>query len=353
MIVNNIKIKNFRNIENIYFNPNENINVICGENAQGKTNLIEAIWFFTGAKSFRGIKDNEAIKKNKEKADLYLSFISEGIEKEAEIEIKDKKRIKINGKNISNISEYVGNFTAVVFSPADLNFISGGPNERRKFLDTAIGQLYPKYVDILREYSRAVKQRNNILKDSIKDGSLSFLLDDFEKIIAAEGEKIIKYREKYIEQLKIFAGEIYSGISENKEIFNLNYQKTVKNSFLEELKISRETDKYRGITSIGPHRDDILFTINNMGAKEYASQGQKRSIALSLKLAEAEIIKKISGENPVILLDDVMSELDKSRQNYILNKIKGRQVFITCCEDEIFTLLNKGKFITIKNGEII
>lgn len=353
MIVKNIKIKNFRNIENIDFYPEENINVICGENAQGKTNLIEAIWFFTGAKSFRGIKDNEAIKKNSQKAQLKLSFISEGIEKKSEIEISDKKKIKINGKYVSNISEYIGNFTAVVFSPTDLNFVSGSPQERRKFLDTAIGQLYPKYVDILREYTRAVKQRNNILKDSVKDGSLIFMLDDFEKIIASEGEKIIRYREKYIENLKIFAGDIYSGISEKKEIFELKYLKTIKNSFLDELKKARETDKFRGITSIGPHRDDIYFEINCLSAKEYASQGQKRSIALSVKLAEAEIIKKISGENPVILLDDVMSELDKGRQNYILNKIKERQVFITCCEDEIFKLLENGKFINIKNGEII
>ncbi len=353
MIIKNIEIKNFRNIENIYLEPTEEINIICGENAQGKTNLIEAIWFFTGAKSFRGIKDNEAIKKNKEKASLKLEFLSSLIENTAEIEIKDKKNARLNGKNLNSPANLAGNFNCVVFSPDDLNFISGSPSLRRKFIDIAIGQLYPKYIDVLREYTRAVKQRNNILKDSIKDGSLIFLLEDFEKIISNEGKKIIDYRKKYIEYLKKSATEIYSGISEKKEILNIEYFSTVKENFEEELKISRENDKFRGITSIGPHRDDIIFKINDLNAREFASQGQKRSIVIALKLAEAEIIKNITNNQPVILLDDVMSELDKNRQNYILNKIKGVQVFITCCDEENFNILKNGKIIRIKNGEII
>ncbi len=353
MIIKSIEIKNFRNIEKIYLEPCREINIICGENAQGKTNLIEAIWFFTGAKSFRGIKDSEAIKKDKERANLKLKFTSSLIENSAEIEIKDKKQAKFNGKNLNSASNLVGNFNSVVFSPDDLNFISGSPSLRRKFIDIAIGQLYPKYIDILREYVRAVKQRNNILKESIKDGSLIFLLEDFEKIIANEGKKIIEYRKKYIEHLKQTATEIYSGISENKEILTVEYLSTVKENFENELKTARETDKFRGITSIGPHRDDIIFKINDLPAREFASQGQKRSIALSLKLAEAEIIKKITDKQPVILLDDVMSELDKSRQNYILNKIKGIQVFITCCDEENFNILENGNIIRIKNGEII
>ncbi len=353
MIIKNIEIKNFRNIENICFFPSREINIISGENAQGKTNLIEAIWFFTGAKSFRGINDSETIKKETEKANLKLEFLSSLIENTAEIEIKDKKKAKLNGKTLTSPTFLAGNFNCVVFSPDDLNFVSGAPNLRRRFIDIAIGQLYPKYIDILREYTRAVKQRNNILKDSIKDGSLIFLLEDFEKIIAKEGKKIIDYRKKYIEYLKQTATEIYSGISEQKEKLSVEYLSTVKENFENELKITRETDKFRGITSIGPHRDDIIFKINSLTAREFASQGQKRSIALSIKLAEAEIIKKITDKQPVILLDDVMSELDKSRQNYILNKIKGVQVFITCCDEENFKILKNGNIIRIKNGEII
>ncbi len=353
MIIKKLEIKNFRNIGEAKLEPIEQVNIISGENAQGKTNLIEAIWFFTGAKSFRGIKDNEAVRKGSEKANIKLEFIAGGIEKDAEIEIKEKKSIKLGGKNLKTPSAMAGNFNCVVFSPTDLNFVSGAPQLRRRFLDIAIGQLYPKYIDILREYTRAVKQRNNILKDSIKDGSLIFLIEDFERIIATEGKKIIDYRLRYIELLKKYSTEIYSGISEKTEFFEIEYVSTVKSDFINELKISREKDKFKGITSVGPHRDDIIFKINDFPAREYASQGQKRSITLALKLAEAEIINITAGEHPVILLDDVMSELDKKRQNYILNKIKGRQVFITCCEEENFKELEKGNIIRIKNGEII
>lgn len=353
MIIKKIKIKNFRNIENIIFTPENEINIISGENAQGKTNLIEAIWLFTGAKSFRGISDKEIIKKGEEKANLKILFIENNIEHLAEIEIKDKKIIKLNGKQLKIPSLMAGNFNSVVFSPDDLNIICGIPSVRRRFIDIAIGQLYPKYIDILREYTRAVKQRNNILKESLKDGSLLFLIEDFEKIIAKEGEKIINYRKRYLELLNEKAELIYSGISDKKEKLKISYESTVHENLLKELEKNRQNDKFSGVTSVGPHRDNIVFSIDNLNSRDFASQGQKRSIALTLKLAEAEIIKEKTNKQPVILLDDVMSELDKKRQNYILNKIKGVQVFITCCDEENFNSLEKGNIIRIKNGEII
>lgn len=353
MIVKKIEINNFRNIKNIVFEPINEINIISGENAQGKTNLIEAIWFFTGAKSFRGIKNTEAIKKGEEKANIKLTFSDNNIENTAEIEIKEKSVAKLNGKTLKMPSLLAGNFKCVVFSPDDLNIICGAPATRRRFIDIAIGQLYPKYIDILREYTRAVKQRNNILKDSVKDGSLLFLIEDFEKIIAAEGEKIINYRKRYLELINEKAVLIYSGISDKKETLKIEYESTVKENLLNELEASRQNDRFSGVTSVGPHRDDIIFSIDNLNSRDFASQGQKRSIALSLKLAEAEIIKEKTDKQPVILLDDVMSELDKKRQNYILNKIKGVQVFITCCDEENFSSLEKGNIVRIKNGEII
>lgn len=353
MIIKKIEINNFRNIKNIVFSPFKEINIISGENAQGKTNLIEAIWFFTGAKSFRGIKNAEAIKKGEEKANLKLTFINNNIENTAEIEIFDKSSAKLNGKNLKMPSSLAGEFYAVVFSPDDLNIVCGSPSVRRRFIDIAIGQLYPKYIDILREYTRAVKQRNNILKESIKDGSLLFLIEDFEKIIAKEGEKIINYRKRYLELLNEKAVLIYSGISDKKEKLKIEYQSTVNENLLKELEERRNNDRFSGVTTVGPHRDDIIFSIDNLNSRDFASQGQKRSIALSLKLAEAEIIKEKTDRQPVILLDDVMSELDKKRQNYILNKIKGVQVFITCCDEENFSSLEKGNIIRIKNGEII
>ena len=353
MIIKSIEIKNFRNIENIVFTPESEINIISGENAQGKTNLIEAIWLFTGAKSFRGINDKETIKKGREKANLKIFFIDNNIEYSAEIEIKDKKTAKLNGKQLKMPSMLAGNFNSVVFSPDDLNIVCGTPSIRRKFIDIAIGQLYPKYIDILREYTRAVKQRNNILKESLKDGSLLFLIEDFEKIIAKEGEKIINYRKRYLELLNEKAVLIYSGISDKKETLKISYESTTKENLLKELEISRQNDRFSGVTTVGPHRDDIIFSIDNLNSRDFASQGQKRSIALSLKLAEAEIIKDKLDKQPVILLDDAMSELDKNRQNYILNKIKGIQVFITCCDEENFSSLENGNIIRIKNGEII
>ena len=353
MIINKLSFSGFRNLKDAEIYPDSGINIICGDNAQGKTNIIEAIWLFTGAKSFRTSKDNEIVKFNCEKAQLKLDFISGGIENNAEIIIKERRMAFFGGKKLNTASGLAGNFYAFVFSPSDLMLVTAAPSVRRKFLDTAIGQLYPKYIDFLRRYTRAVMQRNNILRDCLKDASLKVLLEGFEEEIAVSGEKIIEYRRRYIEKLKKYAPDIYSGLSENSEFLEIEYVCSAKDYNLKEtLNKTRHEDMLRGITSVGPHRDDIIFKINGFSAREYGSQGQKRSIALSLKLAEAEIINNITGELPVALLDDVMSELDKKRQNYILNKIKGRQVFITCCDNSNFEGLEKGKVFSVKDGEI-
>lgn len=353
MIIKNICLNNFRNLKQIYIEPHQNMNILCGENAQGKTNLIEAIWLFTGAKSFRNSKENEMISFDCKKTEIEINFISEGIEKTAKIIIDDKKNLFLNDKKIKSASEFAGNFNAIVFSPTDLSLIIDGPAIRRRFLDVAIGQLYPRYIEILKNYNRAVMQRNNILKDCYKDASLKFLLDDYEEVIINCGEKIINYRKKYIEQIKKTAPKIYEGISQKKEILDIEYICSSDGKGLrEKLKLLRNEDIYKGVTSVGPHRDDIIFKINSINCRDFGSQGQKRSVALALKLSEAEIIKEITGEQPIALLDDVMSELDKSRQDYILNHIDGWQVFITCCETGHFENLNEGKIFTVKNGEI-
>ena len=353
MKIKKITVSGFRNLRDTEIIPHDGMNVICGDNAQGKTNLIEAIWIFTGAKSFRGSKDPEFIGFNAKSANISADFISEGIEKNAEIKIGDKKTAFLNGKQLKSVSHLAGNFYAIVFSPTDLNLVTDGPSVRRRFLDLAIGQLYPKYIDILRKYTRALQQRNNILYDCSRDASLKFLLDDYEAVIAENGEKIIKYRLDYCEKIKKYAPKIYEGIAAKTEILDIEYLSTVKEgNFAEQLKAARREDMKRNVTSVGPHRDDLCFKINSFNARLYGSQGQKRSVALSLKLSEAEIIKSVTGELPIALLDDVMSELDKNRQNYILNHIDGWQVFITCCETEQIENLKKGKVFTVKNGEI-
>ena len=265
-----------------------------------------------------------------------------------------KRNAFLNEKPLRSASKLAGNLNAIVFSPTDLKLLSDGPKVRRKFLDTAICQLNPTYIEILREYTRAVSQRNKILKDYRINPSLGTMLDVFEEEIAEKGSKIIKYRKRYIEILKEFLPVIYSGIADGKEELEIEYICNFEGENLkEELYKKRQEDLYSGKTSIGPHRDDLEFKINGISAKSFGSQGQKRSVALSLKLSEAEVIKKNTGESPICLLDDIMSELDPSRQNFILNHIKGMQTFLSCCDPQTVNNLKAGKSFEIKKGEVI
>ena len=354
MRIKSLKIENFRNIKDIQIFPSDEMNVIYGENAQGKTNIIEAIWLFTGAKSFRGAKDEELKRFGCEKARLKIEFEAEKIEKSAQIEINDKRIACLNEKPLKSVSHLAGKFNAIIFSPTDLRLLSDGPKVRRKFLDMAICQLYPTYIEILRGYTKAVTQRNKILKDFKNNSSVLPLLDVFENEIALSGEKIIKYRLRYIEILKEFIPEIYKGISNGQENLEIEYISSNKSeNLLTELKNSRKEDMFTYKTSVGPHRDDLEFKINGISAKNFGSQGQKRSVALSLKLAEAKILNKNTGEYPVCLLDDIMSELDPERQNFILNHIKEMQTFLSCCDPETLKHLKEGKRFKIKNGEVL
>ena len=353
MNIKKIEIQNFRNISDICLEFDKEINVICGENAQGKTNIIEALWLFSGAKSFRNTKDTEFIKFGQSRAKIYTEFNMLGVENSAQIVFDDKKTAFLNEKKLPNTSSLAGKFNAVVFSPTDLTLVTDGPDKRRRFIDTAIGQLYPNYIEILRSFSRAVMQRNKIIKDYRYDKTLSVMLDVFEAEIVEMGNKIINYRKKYISVLNNYVSKIYNGIScgkENIKIFYISKNEVLDNEIL---KFSRENDMFNSTTSVGPHRDDINFNINDISARSFGSQGQKRSVALSLKLAGAEVIKEITGEYPICLLDDVMSELDENRQNYILNHIRNWQSFITCCDTSNIKNLKEGKIIKIRNGGVV
>lgn len=353
MRVLELALKNFRNIEEAVILPCDEMNVICGENAQGKTNLLESIWLFTGAKSFRGSKDSAFVKFGNEKASLKLKFLSEEIEKDAGLSISDKRYALLNENKLKSAALLAGSFNAIVFSPNDLRLITDGPAIRRRFLDLALGQLYPAYIEILKNYVRAVTQRNKIIKDLKFDSTLGIMLDVYEKEIAENGRLLISYRKKYIEILNSFLPSIYSGLSSGKEILDTEYICCCEALNLEEMLLnSRKDDMFSGVTSVGPHRDDIGFKINGIDARSFGSQGQKRSVALSLKLAEAEVIKKNVGEWPVCLLDDVMSELDPERQNFILNHIKEMQTFLTCCDPDNVKNLKAGKVFSVKAGKV-
>ena len=360
MLVNQVEVKNFRNIEYTGFSPCEGVNIIYGENAQGKTNLLEAIWLFTGCRSFRGSKDNEVISFNSSKANLYMDFFAYDRQQSASLEVGEGRKFILNGVKKKSAGEIMGEFLCVVFSPVHLSLVKEGPYERRRFLDIAISQLKPKYGITLSQFNKAVSQRNILLKDVAYHSELYDTLDIWEDRIAFFGSEIIRQRLGYINKLSLYTDEIYSGLSNEKEKLKLAYRQQAivagesKQELYENLKAqlyaSRKNDLITGSTSVGPHRDDLSIKIDGLSARSFGSQGQQRSAALALKLGEAAVIKSFSGEQPVALLDDVMSELDTNRQNYILNHIRDWQVFITCCDPANVKHLKEGKRMMMKNG---
>ena len=355
MKVKSITLTDFRNFDSASVSFTADTNVICGSNAQGKTNLTEAVWLFTGNRSFRGSRDNELVKQEKERSVIKAEFFADGRDQTAELYIGSNREAVLNGVKLQTPSELNEKFRAVVFSPDDLSLISEGPSERRHFCDTVISGFYPRYAEKSARYARALEQRKYVLKDYRTHPELDVLLDDFEAEIVKAGKEIIIYRKRFLERLSEYLPEIYSGLSGGKESIGAEYISTGgvnESEFREKLIRSRETDAVMLSTSVGPHRDDVEILINGISARKFASQGQKRSAAITLRLAEAKLTEAITGTSPVILLDDVMSELDPARQKYILNHIKGRQVLITCCDPENTKGLKAGKVIEIKDGVI-
>lgn len=366
MKVEKLLLQNFRNIEEMELLPSPGINVIYGENAQGKTNLLEGIWLFTGLRPFRGAKDKEMIRFGTKEARLFMEYFNDSREQNAEIRIGNTRRAEIGKIPCKSSTEMVGNFLASVFLPENLDLIQEGPSERRRFINQALCQLKPKYSENLSNFNRILLQRNTLLKDLSKHSELEDTLYVWDEKLAEISASIILEREKYIKRIAPYINDFYNGISGGREEMKIEYEpslklegKTVseiKEEIFRSLSLKRKDDIYAGYTTVGPHRDDIGIFLNNIPVKTFGSQGQQRSCALSLKMSEAAMIKEISGKQPVILLDDVMSELDSGRQNYILNHIENWQVFITCCEpNSIFYSKNSdtvGKMIEIREGRI-
>lgn len=363
MYINEIKIENFRNIDFMGIFPHREINVIYGQNGQGKTNLLEAIWLFTGCKSFRNSKDSELVQFNEKNAHISMSFTTEFRENNASIFIDKKRTAALNGISLASPRELIGKYYAVVFSPIHLSLIKDGPLNRRKFIDTAISQIDNIYAKKLMYFNHLINQKNALLKNAGENASLLETFDVWDEKIALAGAEVICDRIDYIKSLQVKATEIYGGISGEKEQLGIKYLSNVRyesenkqdiaNIYFNKLKSNRPNDLYLKSTTSGPHRDDIEININGISARKFGSQGQQRSASLALKLGEAEIIKDIKGEHPIILLDDVMSELDSTRKNYILNKMTDKQVFITCCEKETISQLNVGKVFKIENGKAV
>ncbi len=364
MKVTSLEYKNYRNLEDGFIVPCEGVNVIYGDNAQGKTNLLEALWLFCGGHSFRSSRDNEAIKWDADFARIDLKFYGQEREQTAGIIISGKRKlVSINGVEKKSGSALIEKFCAVVFSPEHLNLIKRGPNERRRFIDSAICRERLKNAVILSKYNRMLVQRNALLKDIMRKPYLEDTLEVWDNQLIKYGAALVKKRLEYVNTLSETASKFHDGISKGSEKLQIKYISTenaeandaleeIEKKFSEKTIQSRKNDIKLGVTLCGPHRDDIEILINGKNAKSFASQGQQRSAVLSLKLAEAAILREKMGEEPVILLDDVLSELDTSRQDFLLNELKGCQVFITCCEPSNKEQLKEGRIFHVKNGKI-
>ncbi len=362
MKINSIKIENFRNIESLSLDFDD-VNIIYGENAQGKTNLIEAIYLFTGAKSFRGVKDKELVKFGEEYSRLKIEFSNNSREQNAELLIQNRRSATLNGVKKKSATSLGDELKAVIFSPVHLSMVKDGPLERRRFIDNALCQLKSNYRNVLKEYNRALAQRNMLLKDISKNNSLYDMLYIWDKNLAVSGAKIIFQRMKYIEALLPYAKDVFDGLSSGKEEINLVMKGAfdydgltldeIQKKLMFALDNNRDNDILNRNTNIGPHRDDMEILINGKSARSFGSQGQQRSCVLALKLAEASLLREMTQDEPLALLDDVMSELDISRQDYILNHIKDWQVFITCCDANTVLRLKQGKTFHISNGGLI
>ncbi len=337
MYITEIKLTNFRNYENetIKFSPG--MNIIYGKNGQGKTNAAEAVYYFQSGKSFRNIKDKETIKFGKDFAKLEAKFQKREGKSFAKIFLKDTKSISLNGLSIDRLSSLVGEYNMVIFTPDFLNIIKMGPSERRQFLDLFISQIKPSYFKNLISYYRVLHQRNNVLKS--RDKNMLLTLDVWDEKLSMLGVEICKERNRAIEKINDTINTI-----DEKDIFTekikLFYMPSVKGdfcdcvNFLENLINTRERDIEKGITQIGPHRDDFEIFMNDINIKKYGSQGQIRTCVLKLKLSECAIIEEKTKDSPILILDDILSELDEKRREFFLNNIKDRQVIITCTDKE-------------------
>ena len=354
MWINKIKINNFRNYNNEEINLNKNINVFYGENAQGKTNIIEAIYLCSMGKSFRAKQDKEMIKLNENNSILEIEFFKSDRDGKIKIQLGNRKMVFVNGIKIKKLSELLGNLNVVMFTPDDINILKGGPQNRRRFLDIMISQLRPNYMHILSLYAKTLEQRNNYLKQIKEENKSEEMLDIWDEKLAEYAFIISNYRNDFIEKIKNKIKKIHSEITDNREDIEIEYLTECldKKNYLNLLKQRRKLDIIKSYTTKGIHRDDFNIYINKKELSIYGSQGQHRTAMLSLKLSEVNIIEDEIGEKPVLLLDDFMSELDSKRRNHFLEKINDTQVIITCT-DKIDIEKNKILIYNVNDGKVL
>ena len=353
MYINKIKLNNFRNYDEQEIELEPNINIFYGDNAQGKTNIIESIFISSIGKSFRTNKENELIKFNKDFSSIYIEYEKSDRQGNIRINISNKKEIFINGVKIKKLSELLGKINTVIFTPDDINILKDGPQKRRRFLDIMIGQLRPNYVHILNMYNKTIEQRNNYLKQIKIENKPEEMLEIWDEKLAEYGVKIYEYRNEFIEKIKNKINNIHKKITDEKEEIKIEYISDCSNkeNYLNILKERKKLDIIKGFTTKGIHRDDFMIYINDELVNVYGSQGQNRTVILSLKISELQVIYDEIGEYPILLLDDFMSELDEKRRKNFLENIKNTQVIITCT-DKLELDNIKYKIYNVQKGEI-
>ena len=357
MKVKALKLKDFRNYSELEIGFDDQTNIIYGDNAQGKTNILEALYISGTSRSHKGSKDREMIRFEHDEA--HISTIVEKQDKEHRIDIHLKrskpKGIAVDQIPIKKAADLFGLLNIIFFSPEDLNIIKDGPSERRRFIDSELCQLDRIYLHHLSEYNKVLNQRNKLLKDIYYEPSLRDTLSVWDEKLIEYGKEVIRRRKAFLEQIAPIVADIHSQISGGKETLNIAYEPNTDDFVMaDELIRARDHDLRMAQTSVGPHRDDIDFKIGPADVRKYGSQGQQRTAALSLKLSEIKLAEKELGEKPVLLLDDVMSELDKDRQNYLLNSIKDTQTIITCTglDEFIKNRFEIDKVFRIVNGTL-
>ena len=353
MLITNLKLQNFRNYEQLNIDFNKGINIIYGDNAQGKTNILEAIFVSSLGKSFRTNKEKELIKIGELFSKIEVEFLKSDRDGKIKIEISDKKNILVNGVKIKKLSELLGIIHIVIFTPDDINILKNGPAQRRRFLDIFIGQLRPNYIYCLNMYLKALEQRNNYLKQIKFENKSEEFLEIWDEKISEYAEKVFKYRFEFINKIKNKIKSVHNIITENNEEIDIEYISdfTNKEEFIKKLKNNRKLDIMKGYTTKGVHRDDFNMYINNNLVNIYGSQGQHRTAILSLKMSELKVIYDEIGENPILLLDDFMSELDEKRRKNFLKNIKDTQVLVTCTDKIDIENLNFNVY-NVQKGKI-
>jgi DNA replication and repair protein RecF len=333
MYISSLELADFRNIVSLHMEFSQGTNILYGENAQGKTNILESLYMISTTKSHRGVRDRDMIRFGMEESHIRSLIMKGGIDYRVDMHLRKNKSkgIAINGQRIRKASELIGLLHIVFFSPEDLGIVKNGPAERRRFMDMELCQLDASYLHNLNQYNKTVENRNRLLRDMYQFPDLQDTLSIWDDQLINYGRQIIESRRGFISDLNEIVGDIHSKLSGNREHLTILYEpNTEADEFEEKLRRSRERDIHMKSTSVGPHRDDFSFMDRDTDLRRYGSQGQQRTCALSLKLSEIDLVKKVIGHRPVLMMDDVLSELDSGRQNYLLSTIGGIQTFITC-----------------------